>query len=483
MTKHKWWILVLAGLSLATNPGMAQRSVSAPNIVLILLDDMGNGDLSSLGALQFKTPNIDRLAAEGLRFTNYLSPQAVCSASRAGLLTGCYPGRISFHGALFPRSKTGINPNEVTIAELVKQKGYRTATFGKWHLGDLRQFLPLQHGFDEFYGLPYSNDMWPVDYEGKPATDWRKERFPPLYLLDGNEPAELVATLADQSLLTRRYTEKAVAFINANKDRPFFLYVPHSMPHVPIVASSEFKGKSKQGAYGDVMMEIDWSVGQITEALRANGLEENTLIIFTSDNGPWLNYGNHAGSAGGLREGKGTTFEGGHRVPLIMYWKNTIAPAGICNSMISGIDIFPTIAALLNADLPEHKIDGVSFLPIIKGDLSAAPRKYFYYYYRRNNLEAVRMDHWKLVFGHPGRTYEGFEAGRDGFPGAVNENEMVDAALYNLRRDPGERYNVMASFPEIVQELERVAEEARKDIGDELTGRVGTGVRPAGTVE
>lgn len=475
-------ILVLAGLCLA-NPGMAQQSGRAPNIVLILLDDMGNGDLSGLGALQFSTPNIDHLAAEGLRFTNYLSPQAVCSASRAGLLTGCYPGRIGFHGALFPRSPSGINPDEVTIAELVKQKGYRTAIFGKWHLGDLREFLPLQHGFDEFYGLPYSNDMWPVDYEGKPATDWRKERFPPLHLIDGNEPAELVATLADQSLLTRRYTEKAVAFINNNKDRPFFLYVPHSMPHVPIAASSEFKGKSKQGAYGDVMMEIDWSVGQIREALRTNGLEENTIIIFTSDNGPWLNYGNHAGSAGGLREGKGTTFEGGHRVPLIMYWKNTIAPGGICNSMISGIDILPTIAALLDADLPEHRIDGISFLPVIKGDLSVAPRKYFYYYYRRNNLEAVRMGDWKLVLSHPGRTYAGFEPGKDGFPGEVNENAMVNAALYDLRRDPGERYDVMASFPEIVQELEHVAEEARRDIGDELTGRTGSGVRQIGTVE
>ena len=481
--KPIFWMLALAVCGLASYPCVGQRPGNTPNIVLILLDDMGNGDLSSLGALQYKTPNLDQLANEGLRFTNYLSPQAVCSASRAGLLTGCYPNRVGFHGALFPNSKSGISKEEMTIAELVKQKGYRTSIFGKWHLGDLQQFLPLQHGFDEYYGLPYSNDMWPVDYEGKPATDGRKERFPPLRLINGNAPAEPVATLADQALLTKRYTEKAVAFINDNKARPFLLYLPHSMPHVPIVASPDFKGKSGQGAYGDVMMEIDWSVGRIVEALRTNGIEENTLIIFASDNGPWLNFGNHAGSTGGLREGKGTTFEGGHRVPLIMRWKNTIAPGGICNSLISGIDIFPTIAELLNADLPKHKIDGVSFVPVIKGNLNAAPRKYFYYYYRRNNLEAVRMDQWKLVLSHPGRTYEGFDPGSDGFPGKVNENAAIAPALYDLRRDPGEHYNVMAAYPEIVQKLEGVAEEAREDLGDELTDRTGAGVRPVGTTE
>lgn len=476
-------ILTLAVCSLANHTGAAQGKSNSPNIVLILLDDMGNGDLSSLGALQFKTPNLDKLAHEGLRFTNYLTPQAVCSASRAGILTGCYPNRIGFHGALFPNSKSGLHMDEMTIAELVKQKGYRTAIFGKWHLGDLRQFLPLQHGFDEYYGLPYSNDMWPVDYEGKPANDVRKERFPPLHLIDGNAPAEPVATLADQAQLTSRYTEKAVRFITANKDRPFFLYVPHSMPHVPIAASPDFEGKSGQGTYGDVMMEIDWSVGRIVEALRANGIEENTLVIFTSDNGPWLNFGNHAGSTGGLREGKGTTFEGGHRVPLIMRWKNTIAPGGICNSLISGIDIFPTIAALLNVDLPKHKIDGVSFVPVIQGELNAAPRKYFYYYYRQNNLEAVRMDQWKLILRHPGRTYEGFDPGKDGFPGEVDNEASVGPALYDLRRDPGEHYNVMEAFPEVVRELEGIVETARKDLGDELTDRKGDGVRPIGTVE
>lgn len=478
-----FFILAMAVLSLITHPSVAQDRSKSPNIVLIMLDDMGNGDLSSLGALQYKTPNLDKLANEGLRFTNYLTPQAVCSASRAGILTGCYPNRVGIHGALFPNSKSGIHKDEMTIAELVRQKGYRTAIFGKWHLGDLRQFLPLQHGFDEYYGLPYSNDMWPVDYAGKPATDGRRERFPPLHLIDGNTPAELVATLDDQAQLTRRYTEKAVNFIRTNKERPFFLYVPHSMPHVPIAASSEFKGKSGQGTYGDVMMEIDWSVGQIMQALHANGIEENTLVIFTSDNGPWLNFGNHAGSTGGLREGKGTTYEGGHRVPMIMRWKNTITPGGICNSLISGIDIFPTVAELLDASLPSHKIDGISFVPVIEGDLNATPRKYFYYYYGRNNLEAVRMDQWKLVFSHPGRTYEGFAPGRDGFPGEVDNRAPIAPGLYDLRRDAGERFNVMEVYPEVVRELERVAEEARNDLGDDLTTRKGSGVRAAGSAE
>lgn len=462
---------------------IAQPHSETPNIVLILLDDMGNGDISTLGALGYKTPNIDQLANEGLRFTNYLSPQAVCSASRAGLLTGCYPNRIGIHGALFPGSKIGIHSDETTLAELVKQRGYRTAIFGKWHLGDQRQFLPLQHGFDEYYGLPYSNDMWPVDYAGKPATEGRRAQFPTLHLIDGNEKAETVATLSDQAMLTRRYTERAVSFIKNNRDNPFFLYMPHSMPHVPIAASSRFNGKSEQGAYGDVMMEIDWSVGQIIEALRDNQLEKNTIVIFTSDNGPWLNFGNHAGTTGGLREGKGTSYEGGQRVPMIMRWKDHIRPGGICNSLVSGIDFFPTFAALLGLELPSHKTDGISFLSIIQGDLNARPRKYFYYYYRRNSLEAVRMDHWKLVFSHPGRTYEGFDPGSDGFPGEVNNSASIPSALYDLRRDPGERYDVMSMYPDIVRQLEAVAAEARNDLGDELTGIVGTGVRPAGTSE
>src|SRR5436190_6269155 len=368
-------------------PGHAQRTSNAsPNIVLIFLDDMGNGDLSSTGALGYTTPAIDKLGTEGLRFTNFLTAQAVCSASRAGLLTGCYPNRIGISGALFPNSLVGISSSETTLAEMVKQKGYSTGMIGKWHLGDSREFLPLQHGFDEYFGLPYSNDMWPVDFKGQPATDWRKDRFPPLFIIEGNDKTIPVATLDDQAGLTKQYTKKAVDFIVRNKKKPFFLYIAHSMPHVPINASASFKGKSKHGLYGDVMMEIDWSVGEVMKAIQQNGLDNNTLVIFTSDNGPWINFGNHAGSTGGLREAKGNSFEGGMRVPCLMRWKGAIPEGLVSNNLSSTLDIFPTVAELLMLKLPDHKIDGLSLVPILKGDVSTPIRKDFYYYYRKNNL-------------------------------------------------------------------------------------------------
>lgn len=457
-----------------------KKPSTAPNIVLIFLDDMGNGDLSLTGATHYATPSIDKMGMEGLQLTNFLSAQAVCSASRAALLTGCYPNRIGFAGALFPNSPIGINSSEVTLAELAKQKGYATGMVGKWHLGDSREFLPLQHGFDEYFGLPYSNDMWPVDYAGKPSTDWRKERFPPLYLIEGNEKKIPVESLEDQALLTQKYTQRAVDFISRNKKKPFLLYIAHSMPHVPINASAQFKGKSKQGLYGDVMMEIDWSVGQILKSIHDNALDNNTLVIFTSDNGPWMNFGNHAGSTGGLREAKGSSFEGGMRVPCLMRWQGTISSGLISNSLSSTLDILPTIAELLQLPLPSHKIDGVSLAPIVRGDVSAVPRSEFYYYYRKNNLEAVRRDEWKLVLPHPGRTYENYEPGKDGFPGNVNENFPFGKALYDLRRDPGERYDVKTQFPEIVKELEALAEKAREDLGDDLLQRTGKNVRTAG---
>ena len=466
---------------LCINISVHPQKNSSPNIILIYMDDMGNGDLGITGALEYQTPAIDKLAHEGIRFTNYLSAQAVCSASRAALLTGCYPNRIGITGALFPNSKVGLNASETIIPELLKQKGYSTAIVGKWHLGDSHEFLPLQHGFDEYFGIPYSNDMWPVDYEGKPATDGRKERFPTLFILDGNEKKIPVNTLDDQAQLTRLYTGRAVDFIKRKKGKPFFLYMPHSMPHVPINASAAFKGKSKQGLYGDVMMEIDWSVSEIVKAVKENGLEKNTLIIFTSDNGPWLNFGNHAGSTGGLREGKGTSYEGGMRVPCIMKWPGVIQPGQISNSLSSSIDILPTLANILK--LPAQKIDGVSLLPILKGDLDAQPRKEFYYYYRANSLEAVRQDDWKLVFPHPGRTYENFEPGMNGFPGKTNENSPVQSALYDLRRDPGERYDVQNQFPDIVKELQVLADKAREDLGDDILKIPGKNRREPGRRE
>ena len=289
-----------------------QSKKSQPNFVVVFIDDMGYGDIGTQGATGWTTPNLDKMAREGMRFTNFYSAQPVCSASRAGLLTGCYPNRIGISGALFPQDTVGINPNETTIAEMLKEKGYTTAIFGKWHLGHHKEFLPLQNGFDEYVGLPYSNDMWPVHVDGthyKPGEG--RHGYPELPLIERNETKELITTLQDQDKLTTLYTEKAVDFINRNAGDPFFLYVPHSMGHIPLGVSDKFRGKSDQGFYGDVMMEIDWSVGEIDKALQANGISENTVFIFTTDNGPWLNFGNHAGSAGGLREGKTTSWEGG----------------------------------------------------------------------------------------------------------------------------------------------------------------------------
>jgi arylsulfatase len=299
-------------------------------------------------------------------------------------------------------------------------------------LGHQKQFLPLQHGFDEYFGLPYSNDMWPVDYDGSPAEGhFKKKAYPTLPLIQNNERIEDITTLEQQGMLTSRYTEKAVDFIKRNKNNPFFLYLPHSMPHVPINASPRFRGKSQQGLYGDVIMEIDWSIGEVLKALKANGLDQNTLIV-TSDNGPWLNYGNHAGSSGGYREGKGTSYEGGQRVPCVMRWKGTMPEGLVCNKLSSTIDLLPTIAKFCQAKLPSNKIDGLDISELLKGNLSAEPRKSFYYYYRKNSLEAVRKGNWKLVLAHNGRTYEGFQPGNDGYPGQVNENSPVPMGFVRL---------------------------------------------------
>ncbi len=441
-------------------------------MVLIYIDDMGFGDLGRTGAIGYQTPNFDDMAAKGMFFSNYYTPQAVCTASRAGLLTGCYPNRVGFAGATDHTAKTGISAEEETIAELLKAKGYATAAFGKWHLGFQKQFLPVNHGFDEYHGIPYSNDMWP----NHPVN---KNYYPPLPLIEGDE---VVDTNPDQSQFTTRFTERTINFIKKNKDKPFFAYLAHPMPHVPLFVSDKFKGKSKQGLYGDVIMELDWSIGQIRQTLKELGLDKNTLLIVTSDNGPWLAYGNHAGSAGGFREGKGTTFEGGHRVPCIMEWTGTIPAGLVSNNMAAGMDILPTIVAATGANLPKKKIDGVSLLANLKGDLSVKPRDTFLYYYRRNNLEAVRHGDWKLVFAHPGRTNEGFKPGKDGQSGGGNENFNHQGGLYDLRRDPGERYNVQFDFPEITAQLMKIADEAREDLGDDLTDKPGKNRRPVGRV-
>ena len=467
MRMLKITLFLCTTILLVTSNVIAQNN--KPNIILIYIDDMGYGDIGITGANAYQTPNFNQLQKEGVFFTQFYSPQAVCTASRAGLLTGTYPNRIGFAGALDHMAKTGLNPEEETIPELLKARDYATAAYGKWHLGHLPEFLPRKHGFDEFFGIPYSNDMWPNHPTGK-------NYYPPLPLIE-NETT--IQTNPDQSQFTTQFTEKSLNFIEKNKSNPFFLYLAHPMPHVPLFVSNKFKGKSKQGLYGDVIMELDWSIGQIRKKLKELKLEENTLLIVTSDNGPWLNYGNNAGSSGGLREGKGTSFEGGQRVPCLMSWKGVIPEGIICNNLASSIDILPTIAAISGAALPKKKIDGVNIFELMKGDFSQNPREHFLYYYRKNSLEAVRKGNWKLIFPHPTRSYEGFVPGKDGLPGQVNENFFFEGGLFDLRRDPGERYNVRGEHPEIEAELLKIAAAAREDLGDDLTKNPGKNRRPA----
>lgn len=432
------------------------------NIIIINLDDAGYGDFSCTGASGYSTPNIDKMASEGLRFTQFLAVQPVSGASRMGLLTGCYPNRLGFYGAPGPGDNKGISPSETTLAELVRQEGYATAIFGKWHLGDRHEYLPLQNGFDEYYGLPYSNDMWPYHPTRRYYGD--------LPTMKGND---VVGYNTDQSKFTQDYTRYSVEFIKKNRKNPFFLYLAHSMPHVPLAVSDMFKGKSEDGLFGDVMMEIDWSVGEILKTLKQLKLEENTLVVLTSDNGPWINYGNHAGSPAGMRQGKGTTFEGGNRVPCIMYWKGRILPGGISNSLASNIDIFPTVAEIVGAELPENKIDGVSLMPILDGDLSAKPRKHFAYYYRKNDLEAVTDGRYKLIFPHVFVDSSVYPAGRDGQPGKQVNTKLTEPELYDLRKDKGERYNIYNYSSEIVSELMKIADYYREELGDDITGSKG----------
>ncbi|MEI2727318.1 MAG: sulfatase [Verrucomicrobiota bacterium] len=398
---------LLAALSLAAAPNRS----ATPNLVIVFCDDLGYADVGCFGAKGYKTPNIDRLAREGVRFTRFYDAQPVCSASRSALMTGCYPSRIGIMGALGPNSKVGISSNEVTLAEIVKSRGYATAIYGKWHLGDQPQFLPTRHGFDHYFGLPYSNDMWPwhPDQANKTLAEHkRRPGYPELRLIENEQTVIATVTGTEQAQLTTWYTEHAVDFIAQNKSRPFFLYVPHSMPHVPLYVSSKFKGKSKAGLFGDVIMEIDWSVGQILGALKKHRLEKNTLVIFTSDNGPWLSYGNHAGSALPLREGKGTCWDGGVRVPFIARWPGKIPKGSVCQEPAMTIDILPTVAKLVGAELPPHKIDGLDIWPL-PGWCSWAknPHEAYYLFYENNQLQAVMGGNWKLQLPHTYRTLAG----------------------------------------------------------------------------
>tara|TARA_Y100000766_G_scaffold201005_1_gene173199 strand:- start:133 stop:1530 length:1398 start_codon:yes stop_codon:yes gene_type:complete len=430
---------------------------SNPNIVIIFTDDQGYADVGCFGAEGYETPNLDKMASEGMRFTDFYVAQAVCGASRAALLTGCYPNRISMLGAPGPKSKHGINPDEILIPEMLKNKGYSTGMFGKWHLGHHKKSLPIHHGFDEYYGLPYSNDMWPhhPGVRHLPMKE-RLKKWPHLPLIEGDQIIDDEVTPEEQKSLTTDYTIKAVNFIKKNKDNPFFLYLAHSMPHVPLFVKDKNKGITKKGLYADIMWEIDWSVGEIIKSLKDNGIDENTLVIFTTDNGPWLSYGNHAGSAKPLREGKGTAWEGGVRVPCIMRWPKKIPSEKICSTPAMTIDILPTIAELTGSDLPNHSIDGKSIFPLMKGNPQAKSPHEAYFFYWGANLHAIRKGNWSLHLPHSYRSLKD-QPGKDGIPSKYIQ-KSTGIALFDLKNDIGQKEDLSEIHPNIVERLKNLGE-------------------------
>jgi arylsulfatase len=447
--------------------------------VVILTDDQGYSDVGVFGAKGYTTPNLDRLARDGTQFTNFHVAQAVCSASRAALLTGCYPNRIGLHGALGPGATHGLSADETTLPELLKTRGYATGMAGKWHLGHREPFLPPRHGFDESLGLPYSNDMWPRHPEAKAGT------YPPLPLLQDGKVVDADVTPEKMNQLTTLYTERAVSFIERHRAEPFFFYLAHAMPHVPLAVSDKFRGRSQQGLYGDVIMEIDWSVGEVLRALERNDLADDTLVIFTSDNGPWLSYGNHAGSAGPLREGKGTAWEGGTRVPCLMRWPGHIPAGKVNDAFAMTIDLLPTVAGLVGANLPGRSIDGLDVWPLLASRPGAKnPHEGYGLWYAQNELQAVVSGdgRWKLILAHRYRTLAGRAGGRDGIPAKYQNAEVVAPSLYDLSRDRSETTDVAAIHPEVVQSLLALAEKCRAELGDSLTNRTGSGTREPGRI-
>jgi len=487
-------LVLLAALTapalFAATPPAASSAARPPNVVFIYADDLGYGDLGCYGATDIKTPHLDRLAAEGARFTSFYVAQSVCTASRAALMTGSYPNRVSMSGALNHTSPTGLHTRERLLPQLFKDRGYATAMFGKWHLGHHPQFLPTRRGFDEWLGIPYSNDNGPLH----PTT----RGIPSLPLYENENVIELDP---DQSQFTRRLTDRALSFIERNRTKPFFLYVPHIMPHVPIFASEKFKGTSQRGLYGDVVQELDASIGEIMAALKRLGLDDNTLVIFSSDNGPFLSYGEHAGSAAPLREGKLTTFEGGMRVPCLVRWPGRVPAARVSDEPFSTMDLHVTFAALIGAKLPDVQRDGSDVLPLLLGQPGAKGRDDFWFY-SGEELHAVRRGDWKLHVPHDYLVVAA-ERGLGGKPsnygkmkpesielsgirGIASRHgyrvEKTELALYNLKDDPSESHNLAAAHPAIVARLQTDIAAARADLGDSLTKTPGKNLRPAGDV-
>jgi arylsulfatase A-like enzyme len=443
-------LALLAGLPVLTRA--AAKESRPPNIVVLFVDDLGYGDLSCYGHPTIRTPNLDRMAAEGMRFTDFYASAPVCTPSRAGLLTGRYAVRSGMASekrrVLFPNSTGGLPASEITLAEALKGKGYATACIGKWHLGSQPQYLPTRNGFDYYFGLPYSNDMDHVTGTGPSGSLMPKVEWFNVPLLR-NET--VIERPAEQHTLTQRYTEEALGFMRRSKEKPFFLYLPYTMVHVPLFVSKEYSGKSRRGLYGDTLEEIDGSVGRILEGLRKEGLAKNTLVFFTSDNGPWLIQKLAGGSAGVLREGKGSTWEGGQREPALAWWPGKIKPNQVSGALASTLDLFPTALALAGAEMPaDRPIDGVDLRPLLFG--TGPGKRDTFFYYRDDTVYAARKGRYKAHF----TTKSAY--GKD--PAEPHNPPL----LFDLEQDPGEQFDVAAQHPGVVADLTREVEKHRATV-------------------
>ena len=443
--------IFITGCTQSSNQAAQERERDQPNIVLIFLDDAGFADFKPFAETRYPTPNVQTLAEEGRTFMNFYVPQAICSASRAALMTGTYPERNGLFNAHPPKDR-GLNPDFMTMGEMLKENGYTTGFFGKWHLGDQEETRPHNRGFDETAGIMYSNDMW----AGHPENPEYWGQFPMHYWKNGEVVIDSV-TAEHQKDFTTWFTEESVDFINRNSDKPFFLYVPHPQPHVPLFVSDKFAGKSGTGLYGDVMMEIDWSVGEIVRALEENGVRENTIVLFTSDNGPWLSYANHSGQTH-YREGKGTSFDGGIRSPLIVSYPGEIERNTVSHNAFFSIDLMPTFAKLTGSELPDYDIDGKDVWELIRGGEDAESPQEYYAFTNGTEFQGVMSadGKWKLHVPHGYRTSP--VGGRDGIPGLYQQDE-IELSLFDMVHDPYEKVNVIDDYPEIAQELIRIAEE------------------------
>ena len=463
-------VLALALFTLAVPAAAADK----PNFIVILADDLGYADLGCFGAVDMSTPELDRLAQEGMRLTSFHVAAPTCTASRAALMTGCYPVRVGMGDAIAPRadgttspsrvlwpnSPFGLNPDEITLPEILQKGGYVTGMIGKWHLGDPPKYNPVRHGFDEFFGVFFSNDMEPYDcYRNGDKLD---------------EPI-------DRDLQTKRYTEEAVAFIRRSKDKPFFLYLAHTMPHIPLAASPEFRGKSKRGLYGDAVSEVDWSVGQMMATLRELGLDKNTLVLFSSDNGGWLLRGEQGGLNTPLRGGKGGTYEGGMCVPCIAWQRGVIPDGSTCHELTAAMDLLPTFVAMAGGEVPGDRIiDGHDITPLLKGEAGAKSPWQHYFYYFGNELHAVRSGRWKFRAKNLLKNENIYNKEWRETP--IGESE-IPPALYDLSRDPAEQKSVLGDHPKIAARLRGYLDIARQDLGDSLTGVEPTNARPIGKDE